>query len=93
MALSHEDALAELRGYQAKIQDEAAAGADLGTVFAKYAGERSDCSSFRSGGDLGFFGPSQMQKPFEDGAFALQPNQMSDVVATDSGLHLIFRIA
>ena len=36
-------------------------------VFAKYAKERSDCGSFQNGGDLGQFGPGEMQKQFEDG--------------------------
>lgn len=75
------------------ITSEAASGQDLGTVFSHYAQQRSDCSSFKNGGDLGFFGPGQMQKPFENASFALQTNEMSDIVATDSGLHLIYRIA
>jgi hypothetical protein len=33
--------------------------------FAKIAADMSDCSSARKGGDLGFFGPGQMQKAFE----------------------------
>ena len=60
-------------------------------VFAKYATERSDCGSFAQGGDLGVFGPGEMQKQFEDGTAALQPGEMSDIVLSDSGHHLIFR--
>jgi parvulin-like peptidyl-prolyl isomerase len=45
------------------------------------------------GGDLGEWGPGQMQKPFEDATFALQAGQMSGVVDTESGVHVILRTA
>lgn len=51
----------------------------------------SDCSSARKRGDLGYFGRGDMQKEFEDAAFALRPGEMSGVVQTASGLHLIER--
>ncbi|EPX71953.1 peptidyl-prolyl cis-trans isomerase Pin1 [Schizosaccharomyces octosporus yFS286] len=57
------------------------------------AAKESDCSSARRGGDLGFFGRNEMQKPFEDAAFALQPGQLSPVVETNSGFHIIQRTA
>ncbi len=40
----------------------------------------------------GFFGRGDMQKPFEQAAFALKPGEISPIVQTDSGLHLIERI-
>ncbi|GKY95097.1 hypothetical protein MPSEU_000473700 [Mayamaea pseudoterrestris] len=91
--LSYDSAMEELKKYQQKIISQVTAGQPLDAVFSLHATERSDCSSFKSGGDLGFFARGQMQKPFEDAAFALRPNEMSDVVSTDSGLHLIYRIA
>jgi parvulin-like peptidyl-prolyl isomerase len=81
------DAMAELKEYEARILQEG-----IDASFPKYAKERSDCSSFRQNGDLGHFGRGDMQKPFEDATFALQPGQMSGIVSTDSGYHLIYRI-
>jgi NIMA-interacting peptidyl-prolyl cis-trans isomerase 1 len=52
-----------------------------------------DCSSAAKGGDLGFFGKGQMQRPFEEATFALPVGAMSDVVKSDSGHHLILRTA
>ncbi|KAM0942346.1 putative peptidylprolyl isomerase [Dioscorea sansibarensis] len=59
--------------------------------FADAAAQHSDCSSAKRGGDLGRFGRGQMQKPFEEAAFALQVGQISDIVDTDSGVHIILR--
>ncbi|KDN36975.1 putative prolyl isomerase Ess1 [Tilletiaria anomala UBC 951] len=62
-------------------------------AFAKLAADHSDCSSARSGGDLGFFSRGQMQKPFEDAAFSLPVGALSDIVQTESGTHVILRTA
>ncbi|PWN32129.1 rotamase-domain-containing protein [Meira miltonrushii] len=61
--------------------------------FGQLAKTHSDCSSAAKGGDLGFFGRGQMQKPFEDATYGLQVGEMSDVIKSDSGLHLILRTA
>lgn len=42
-------------------------------------------------GHRGFFGKGDMQKEFEEAAFALQPGEISPIVETASGLHLIER--
>jgi len=64
-----------------------------GEEFAKLAGQRSDCSSYSAGGDLGSFERGQMQAPFENASFALEVGAMSDIVSTDSGYHIILRTA
>ena len=61
--------------------------------FATLASAESDCSSAKKGGDLGFFSRGQMQKPFEDASFALSVGQLSDIISTDSGVHIILRTA
>ncbi|KAI6247127.1 Peptidyl-prolyl cis-trans isomerase ssp-1 [Erysiphe necator] len=51
----------------------------------------SDCNSAKKQGDLGFFGRGDMQKEFEDAAFELKVGEMSQIIETASGLHLIQR--
>merc|ERR1712014_408700 len=61
--------------------------------FMEMAKSDSDCGSAKKGGDLGVFGPGRMQKPFEEVAFAIQAGEMSQPVETESGIHLILRVA
>jgi peptidyl-prolyl cis-trans isomerase C len=62
---------------------------DAGGDFAELAKANSQCPSAPQGGDLGFFSRGKMVPPFEKVAFELKPNQVSDVVETDFGYHLI----
>ncbi len=58
--------------------------------FAKLARENSkDPGSAAQGGDLGFFGRGMMVKPFEETAYRLKTGEISDVVETDFGFHII----
>ncbi|MCD7446513.1 Peptidyl-prolyl cis-trans isomerase Pin1 [Datura stramonium] len=59
--------------------------------FEDVASRFSDCSSAKRGGDLGPFGRGQMQKPFEDTTYALKVGEISDIIDTDSGAHIILR--
>ena len=88
ISMSKEEALAELT----KLRAEIMATSDPQRAFKTLAHERSDCGSFSRDGDLGAFGRGQMQRPFEEATFALDIGQISDVVDTDSGLHIILRL-
>ena len=88
VTLSPENAKKELIHYQNVILQEG-----LQDAFPKYAHQRSDCSSYQRYGDLGEFERGMMQKPFEDATFQLPIGQMSTIISTDSGYHLIYRIS
>ncbi|MCX7208495.1 MAG: SurA N-terminal domain-containing protein [Proteobacteria bacterium] len=58
--------------------------------FAEIAKKESqDPGSAANGGDLGFFAHGAMVKPFDDAAFKLKKGEISGVVASDFGLHII----
>eukprot|EP00927_Polykrikos_kofoidii_P084814 TRINITY_DN9042_c0_g1_i1.p1 TRINITY_DN9042_c0_g1~~TRINITY_DN9042_c0_g1_i1.p1 ORF type:complete len:313 (-),score=63.61 TRINITY_DN9042_c0_g1_i1:140-1078(-) len=63
----------------------------LPTRFMEAARLHSDCGSAKKGGDLGVFARGRMQKPFEDASFSLRFGELSQVVETESGVHLILR--
>ncbi|MDH3521570.1 MAG: peptidylprolyl isomerase [Myxococcales bacterium] len=74
------------RALAQELRDQLAAGAD----FAELARARSDDLGTRdSGGDLGFFRRGQMVQQFEAAAFALEPGQLSELVRSDFGFHII----
>lgn len=71
----------ELVGIQKKIQ----AGEDFATI----AKESSDCPSAQNGGDLGYFERGNKVQAFEDAAFSMNIGDVSDIVETQYGYHLI----
>jgi peptidyl-prolyl cis-trans isomerase C len=69
--------------------DDALKRAKTGEDFAALAKELSDDGSKENGGDLGFFPRGRMVAPFEEAVFALQPGQISEIVRTQFGYHII----
>ena len=60
-----------------------------GQDFASLARTYSEDQTGPNGGDLGYVRPGQIMKPLEDALFALKPGEVSDVVETGLGYHLL----
>lgn len=60
-----------------------------GAKFEDLAKEYSKDPSGANGGDLGYFGPGEMVPEFENAAYSLEVGQVSDIVKTEFGYHII----
>jgi len=60
-----------------------------GEAFEEAARRYSDCPSSNRGGDLGWFSRDQMAPSFSEAAFSTAPGDISDIVRTEFGLHII----
>ncbi|ODV80898.1 peptidyl-prolyl cis-trans isomerase [Suhomyces tanzawaensis NRRL Y-17324] len=84
ITLSRDEAIQIIKKHHARILN--------GEVkLGELAKTESDCSSHAQGGELGFFGKGQMQPSFEEAAYALNVGEISDIVETDSGVHILQR--
>jgi peptidyl-prolyl cis-trans isomerase D len=76
----------EARTLAEAVLAQVRAGADFAALARKSS---EDKGSAAAGGDLGCFGRGQMVPPFENAAFSLAPGEVSDLVRTDFGYHII----
>lgn len=83
--MTQEEAEQKARDRLTEIKQQVEDGAD----FAELAEEHSMGPSAERGGDLGWFGRGDMVPEFDSVAFELEPGEVSDIVRTDFGFHLI----
>ncbi|HEV2706075.1 MAG TPA: peptidylprolyl isomerase, partial [Pyrinomonadaceae bacterium] len=77
---------AQARGKAEEVLKRARGGEDFGALAKEFS---SDPGSKEQGGDLGWVARGKTVKPFEDAAFALKDNEISDVVESPFGFHII----
>ena len=80
---------AELKAAKRKKLEAILAQVKAGNDFGQLARENSEDASGKNGGDLGFFSKEQIVPPFAEAAFSLKEGEVSGIVETQFGLHLI----
>lgn len=68
------------------VMQKIKAGEDFAKLAEKYS---DDTGSKKNGGDLGYFGRRMMVKEFDEAAFNLKPGEISDIIKTNFGFHII----
>ena len=84
-----EDEKAKARAKIDSIRAQITGEINVEQAFADAARENSDCPSGKEGGDLGWFGPGQMVPEFDKAAFAMKVDEISEVVETQFGFHIL----
>jgi peptidyl-prolyl cis-trans isomerase D len=77
---------AAVRAQAEQVLKEAKSGADFAALAKKYSQDESNAAQ---GGDLDYFSRGRMVAAFENAAFALAPGEMSELVKTEFGYHII----
>jgi peptidyl-prolyl cis-trans isomerase SurA len=81
-----EEEKADVKKRLKSLKDRIAKGDDFGTLAVLYS---EDPGSSKKGGELGMFKRGDMRPEFEAAAFKLKPGEVSDIVETEDGFHLI----
>ncbi len=81
-----EDMIAKVRAQAQSVLDEAKKGKDFAELAKKYS---QDEATAAKGGDLGTFSRGQLVPAFEEAVFALKPGEISNLVRTPFGFHII----
>jgi peptidyl-prolyl cis-trans isomerase D len=81
-----EEEINKVRAEALKVQEEAKKGKDFAELAKKYS---KDTATAKQGGDLGYFTRERMEPAFSDAAFSLKPGDISDLVRTKFGFHII----
>lgn len=84
------EALDKIKAIRARIVAAGEPG-EVGQAFCREARENSDCPSGAQGGSLGWFGPGMMVPAFDKAAFAMKCGEVSDVIETPFGYHIILK--
>ena len=83
-------ALDKIKAIRARIVAAGGTG-EVGQAFCAEAREHSDCPSGAQGGSLGWFGPGMMVPEFDKAAFSMKCGEVSDVIETQFGYHIILK--
>ena len=85
-AVISKDEMLEVKSRLLEIKQRILKGEDFATLAVLYS---EDPGSARKGGELGFLGRGELVPQFEAAAFSLKPGEISDVVETQFGFHII----
>ncbi|RLQ91421.1 peptidylprolyl isomerase [Planomicrobium sp. Y74] len=78
--------LTETKEQAEEVSQKLADGGDFAELAAEYS---IDTATAENGGELGSFGTGEMAPEFEEAAFGMNPDEISDPVQTDFGYHII----